>query len=57
MKFERIYPNYRDVYSYSGNCISIDRRCIDGVLRHVNTLYFHTIKVCYAYYLWLEDNR
>lgn len=57
MKFERLYPNYKDIFTYCGSSISIDRRCLDGVLRHINTIYFKTRRVCKAYFTWMNENE
>lgn len=47
---ERFYPNYVDVYRLCGNCVTIHRRCIDGITRYINTIRFKTNKVCSAYF-------
>lgn len=44
MKKERIYPNYTDIFTYTGKSVVIYRKCIDNVTRHINTVYFNENK-------------
>jgi hypothetical protein len=51
MKKERIYPNYTDIFTYTGKSVIIYRKCIDNLTRYINTVYFKISKVCLAYFL------